>query len=103
MYMLKTSRKKEWLAEEDFQQASRADRQTKEDYESMNSKTQQEYKWENKQAMGCQALAQQRYFPLCAQLDLWDGEQYAPLLSQTLTQVGEFSFSMLVCFKNSLG
>lgn len=55
----------------------------------------------NKQATGCQAVAQQRYFPLCAQLDLWDGEQYSPLLSQTLTQAGEFSFSVIGLFRNS--
>lgn len=82
---------------------SQAEKQTKEDYESMKCKTQQDYKWENKQAVGCQALALQRYFPLCAQLDLWDSEQYSPHFSQTLTQAGEFSSSMLVCFKNSNG
>lgn len=82
---------------------SQAEKQTKEDYESMKCKTQQDYKWENKQAVGCQALALRRYFPLCAQLDLWDSEQYSPHFSQTLTQAGEFSSSMLVCFKNSNG
>lgn len=82
---------------------SQAEKQTKEDYESMKCKTQQDYKWENKQAVGCQALAMRRYFPLCAQLDLWDSEQYSPHFSQTLTQAGEFSSSMLVCFKNSNG
>lgn len=56
----------------------------------------------NKQATGCQALAQQRYFPLRAQLDLWVGEQYSPVFSQTLTQVGEFSFSMTGRYKNSM-
>lgn len=56
---------------------------------------------ENKREPGCQALAQQMYFPLCAQLDLWDCEQYSPLFSQTLTQAGEFSFSVLGCCKNS--
>lgn len=82
---------------------SQAEKKTKEDYESMKCKTQQDYKWENKQAVGCQALALRRYFPLCAQLDLWDSEQYSPHFSQTLTQAGEFSSSMLVCFKNSNG
>lgn len=32
---------------------------------------------------------------LCAQLELRDGEQHSPLLSQTLTQPGEFSSSVL--------
>ncbi len=77
LYLLKMYRKKEWGGGG----GSQADRQTKENYESINSKNINE---KNKQAMGCQALAQQRYFPLCAQLDLWDGEQYSPLSSQTL-------------------
>lgn len=48
------------------------------DYESMNSKARKKKKntgEKNKQEPDCQALAQQRYFPLCAQLDLRDGEQ----------------------------
>lgn len=75
---------------------SQADRRTNENYESINSKN---INVKNKQAMGCQALAQQTYFPLCAQLDLWDDEQYSPLSSQTLTQAGEFSFSVLAYFQ----
>lgn len=98
MYLLKPNRKKVSRRGE-----SQADRQTKEDYESMSSKTHKNISEKINKQWVCQGLAQQRYFPLCAQLYLWDGEQYAPLFSQTLTQVGEFSVSMLSCFKNNTG
>lgn len=97
MYLLKTLQEKGVSWRGGVQGA----RQRQELYET--EKTLQECRWENKQATGCQALAQPRYFPLCAQLDSWDGEQYSPLLSQTLTQEGEFNCSMLGCYRNSFG
>lgn len=101
MYLLKMYREggKERVGEEALKQADRRRRIMK----AWTAKHSKNTSAKNKQAMGCQALAQQRYFPLCAQLDLLDGEQYSPLFSQTLTQAGEFSSSMLGRFKNSTG
>lgn len=84
LYLLKMHRKKEWVGEEVRRQTDRA----AEYYESMNSAAKTSVRKINT-GEGLAALAQLRYFPLCAQLDLWDSEQYSPPHSQTLTQAGE--------------
>lgn len=89
--LLKMYRKKEWVGE--WGLAGKKDKAT-EDCQNTRSRTKEKKKntvEKNKQARDCQAVAQQRYFPLCAQLDLWDGEQYSPLLSRLWHKQGNLA------------